>query len=101
MPAELVIKIFAKSIRFLAILGEHETVKYVKVDRHVTLSICKWLFQISVVVFTLVHQLWYAKGYQKFSPVEATFTTKVRTNSLFEYLVIESFYVVLLREKSI
>ena len=34
MPAELLIKTLAKSIRFLAILGEHETVKYVKVDRH-------------------------------------------------------------------
>ena len=82
MPAELVIKILAKSIRFLSILGQHETVKYVKVDRHVSLSICKWLFQISVVVFTLVHQLWYAKGYQNFSPVKATFTTKVKINSL-------------------
>ena len=100
MPAELFIKTLAKSIRFLAILGEHETVKYVKVDRHVTLSICKWLFQISVVVFTLVHQLWYAKGYQKFSPVEATFTTKVRTTSFSEYLAIKRF-VVLLWEKTI
>lgn len=78
MPSDLLIKALAKSIRLLTILGEHETVKYVKVDRHVTLSVCKWMFQLGVVIFTTVYQLWYAKGYQNFSPVKATFTTKVR-----------------------
>ena len=80
MPPDFVIKTLGKIIHWLAILGEHETVKYVKVDRHVTLSICKWAFQISVVVFTAIHQLWYTKGYQNFCPVKATFTTKVSKN---------------------
>ena len=90
MPSDIVIKILVKLIRFLSILGEHETVKYVKVQRHVSLSICKWGFQISVVAFTAIHQLWYSKGYQNFSPVKATFTTKVRT---IYFLMLDSFMV--------
>ena len=92
MPSEFVIKIFVKFVRLLAILGEHETVKYVKVDRHVSLSICKWGFQICVVAFTAFHQLWHAKEYQHFSPVKATFTTKVSRNerilTLFVFIII-------------
>ena len=84
MPSDLVIKILVKFIRLLTILGEHETVKYAKVDRHVTLSICKWVVQIGVVIFTTVYQLWYAKGYQNFSPVKATFTTKVSNQIIYE-----------------
>ena len=92
MPSEFVIKIFVKFVRLLAILGEHETVKYVKVDRHVSLSICKWGFQICVVAFTAFHQLWHAKGYQHFSPVKATFTTKVsRTEHILALFVLMYF----------
>ena len=55
----------------------HETPRYVKVNRNVSLTICKWALQISVIVFTAFYALWYDKAYQSFAPVDASFTIKV------------------------
>ena len=46
--------------------------------QNVPLGILRLLLQILVVSFVVFYQLWYARGYQEFTEVEASVTTKVR-----------------------
>jgi hypothetical protein len=56
---------------------EYETPKVVTVQ-NVPLGILRLLLQILVVSFVVFYQLWYARGYQEFTEVEASVTTKVK-----------------------
>ena len=58
----------------------HETPRYVKVNRHLSLTICKCVIQVGVIAFTTLYALWYDKAYQSFAPVDASFTIKVSIN---------------------
>ena len=56
---------------------EYETPKVVTVQ-NVPLGILRLLLQILVVSFVVFYQLWYARGYQEFTEVEASVTNKVK-----------------------
>ena len=56
---------------------EHETPSFVRVDRNISLSIFKWVFQAVVVGFTVFYPLWHDKAYQAFAPAKGVFKTKV------------------------
>ena len=60
-------------------LCEYETPRVVTV-RHIPLRILKLMMQICVLAFVLVFQLWHTKGYQTFTQVESSVTTKVINN---------------------
>ena len=42
-----------------------------------TLSLLRRSLQLLVVLYVTLYQLWYAQGYQEFSTVESSTTTKV------------------------
>ena len=56
---------------------EYETPKVVKV-RNVPLGIARLILQTCIIIFVLVYQLWYARGYQEFTVVETSQTTKLK-----------------------
>ena len=58
----------------------HETPRFVKVNRHVPLTIFKLVLQVGIIAFTACYALWYDKAYQSFAPVDAIFTIKVTLN---------------------
>ena len=66
-----------KWLREASYLFEYETPRVVTV-RHYPLGVLKLIMQICVLVFVLGFQLWHEKGYQIFSPVESSVTTKVK-----------------------
>ena len=55
---------------------EYKTPRLVTV-RIVPLGILKMVVYIGVILFVLLFQLWYKKGYQSFARVESSVTTKV------------------------
>ena len=57
------------------------SVKVVTVQ-NVPLGILRLLLQTAVIAFVVIHQLWYARGYQEFAEVEASVTTKVKGFSM-------------------
>ena len=56
---------------------DYETPKVVTIQ-NVPLGILRLLLQLMVVGFVVVYQLWYARGYQEFTEVEASVTSKVK-----------------------
>ena len=55
----------------------NETAKVVRI-KNVPLGILKITLQFSVISFVVVYQLWLSRGYQEFSAVETSLTTKVK-----------------------
>ena len=55
----------------------NETAKVVRI-KNVPLGILKISLQFSVISFVVVYQLWLSRGYQEFSTVETSLTTKVK-----------------------
>ena len=62
--------------RCLCRLFEYETPRFVTV-RYLPLGILKIITQICVLVFVVVYEMYYAKGYQTFANVRSSVTTKV------------------------
>ena len=62
--------------RCLCSLFEYETPRFVTV-RYLPLGILKIITQICVLVFVVVYEMYYAKGYQTFANVRSSVTTKV------------------------
>ena len=58
----------------------NETAKVVRI-KNVPLGILKITLQFSVISFVVVYQLWLARGYQEFSTVETSLTTKAKGTS--------------------
>ena len=58
---------------------EYHTPRLVTV-RHYKLGIFRLILQICILAFIFIYQLWYMKGYQRFSDVEASVITKVTIN---------------------
>ena len=56
---------------------EYETPKVVTVH-NVSIGLIRRGLQLLVVLYVTLYQLWYAQGYQEFSSVESSTTTKVR-----------------------
>ena len=72
---------------------EYQTPRVVTL-RHYKLGIFRLILQSCILAFIFIFQLWYKKGYQSFSDVEASVTTKV--NKTFKYtFIIASFKVIL------
>ena len=47
-----------------------------------TFSLLRRSLQLLVVLYVTLYQLWYAQGYQEFSTVESSTTTKVSSHKL-------------------
>ena len=60
----------------LTTLIEYETPKVVKVQ-NVYLGLLRRSLQLTVVLYISVYMLWHAKGYQEFTNVESSTTSKV------------------------
>jgi len=60
---------------------EYETPKVVTVH-NVSIGLIRRGLQILVVLYVTLYQLWYAQGYQEFSTVESSTTTKVKGYSV-------------------
>ena len=58
----------------------NETPKVVRI-RNTPLGILKITLQFCVILFVVVYELWLAHGYQEFSTVETSLTTKVKGTS--------------------
>merc|ERR1719471_1221726 len=67
--------------KMLATLIEYETPKVVTVH-NVSIGILRRSLQLFVVLYVGLYQLWYAQGYQEFSSVESSTTTKVKGYSI-------------------
>ena len=50
--------------------------------RVMTFSLLRRSLQLLVVLYVTLYQLWYAQGYQEFSTVESSTTTKVSSHKL-------------------
>ena len=59
---------------------EYETPKVVTVH-NVSIGLIRRGLQLLVVLYVTLYQLWYAQGYQEFSTVESSTTTKVDETS--------------------
>ena len=57
-------------------LFDHETPRVVTI-RHYKLGIFRMILQVCILAFIFIYQLWYDKGYQAFSEVQSSVTTKV------------------------
>ena len=62
-------------------LKPFETSKVVQI-KNVPLGILKIILQILVILFVVFYQLWIARGYQEFTTVETSLTTKVKGISM-------------------
>ena len=60
---------------------EYDTPKVIRV-RNVPLGIARLILQTCVVTFVVVYQLWYGRGYQEFTMVETSQTTKLKGFSM-------------------
>ena len=56
---------------------EYETPKVVTV-KNVPMGLLRLIVHNVVIIFVVVYQLWWARGYQAFGEVEASITTKVK-----------------------
>ena len=65
-----------KILSCLGFIFEYQTPRVVTI-RHYKLGIFRLILQLGIMTFIVVFQLWYKKGYQTFSEVEASVTTKV------------------------
>ena len=63
---------------------EYETPKVVTVH-NVSIGLIRRGLQLLVVLYVTLYQLWYAQGYQEFSTVESSTTTKVGRDN--KYLI--------------
>ena len=55
----------------------YETPKCITV-KNVPMGILRLILQTVMIVFVVLYQLWWARGYQEFDAVEASVTTKVK-----------------------
>jgi len=67
--------------KMLTTLIEYETPKVVTVH-NVSIGLLRRSLQVFVVLYVGLYQLWYAQGYQEFSSVESSTTTKVKGYSI-------------------
>ena len=58
-------------------LFEYETPKVIKI-RSVPLGILRLLLKIGVVIFVIVYELWYCRGYQEFTSIESCNSLKIK-----------------------
>ena len=66
-----------KVFKILGVIFEYHTPRVVTI-KHYKLGIFRLVLQLCILLFIFVFQLWFKKGYQTFSEVEASVTTKVR-----------------------
>ena len=79
--------------RCLCRLFEYETPRFVTV-RYLPLGILKIITQICVLVFVVVYEMYYAKGYQTFANVRSSVTTKVISSWLLRILAWNNILIV-------
>lgn len=61
-------------------LIEYDTPKVVTV-RNVPLGILRIVVHLIVITFIFAYQMWYVRGYQEFTGIESSVTTKVKGSS--------------------
>ena len=65
----------------ISFLFEYETPKVIKV-KNVPMGILRLVLQTTMILFVVLYQLWYARGYQEFLDVDASVGTKVKGFSM-------------------
>lgn len=60
---------------------EYETPKVLSV-KNIPLGILRLVLHILCISFVVLYQLWYARGYQEFTEVETSLTTKIKGFSM-------------------
>ena len=60
---------------------EYETPKVITV-KNVPMGILRLVLHTVCIGFILIYQLWYARGYQEFTEVETSLTTKIKGFSM-------------------
>ena len=60
---------------------EYETPKVITV-KNVPMGILRLVLHTTCISFILLYQLWYARGYQEFTEVDSSLTTKIKGFSM-------------------
>ena len=58
-------------------LFEYQTPKVVTVT-NIPLGILKTSVHLGIIIFVIIYNIWYARGYQQFIDIETSVTTKVK-----------------------